>query len=260
MSNPAQNKARERHFIELFKSAYNSFPTGEIIAHEKQERPDVILKTAEGKIGIEITSLHDSKLKRAESECEKAVLEAQKIYETLNLPTLHVSVHIGGNHSMNRNNRKKFAVAIANIVAANLPPPGKYAEIENHFNDAAQFPYEIDVIFVYQYSWPDKNLWTAPSAGFYRENFVEELQNVISEKDSKLSGYEPECIEQWLLVLAENSSPSTFFDPSETTVNHLYKSAFDKVFVMEMFKLKVHELKLLQKRESDASAATSKLE
>ena len=244
MSNPVENKARERHFVELFKSAYANFPAGEIHADEKQERPDVILVTPQGKIGIEITSLHDSKLKRMESECEKAVLAAQKIYEKQNLPNLHVSVHIGGENSFNRATRNKFAAAIAGLVAANIPLPGKYSEVENSWNDPEQFPYAINSIHIFRYSWPDKNLWAAPSAGFYREHFVEELQQVISEKDSKLSGYSEDCKEQWLLVVAENSNPSTFYDPSEATVNHSYKSAFDKVFVMELFKVKLFELKL----------------
>lgn len=246
MSNPTENKARERRFVELFKNAYSDFPAGEILADEKQERPDVIVLTPHGKIGIEITSLHDKKLKRTESECEKAVLAARKIYEKQNLPNLHVSVHIGGENSVNQATRTKFATAIAGLVAANIPLPGKYSEMENKWNDPEQFPYEIDLIYIYRYSRPNKNLWTAPSAGFYREHFAEELQRVISEKDSKLNGYLPDCKEQWLLVVAENSSPSTFFDPSEATVNHSYKSAFDKVFVMELFKLKLSELKLVE--------------
>jgi hypothetical protein len=245
VSNPAENKAREKLFVELFKSAYANFPAGEIIADKEQERPDVIVATPVGKIGIEITSLHDGKLKRIESECEKAVLAARRIYEKQGLPKLHVSVHIGGENSFNRATRNKFANAIAGLVAANVPPPGKYVAVENDFNDPVRFPYEIDSIYIYQYSWSDENNWTAPSAGFYREHFVEELQRVISEKDSKLSGYMPDCKEQWLLVVAENSSPSTFFDPSEKTVNHNYKSAFDKIFVMELFKVKVFELKLV---------------
>lgn len=246
MSNARENKERERHFVELFKSAYADFPSGEILADEKQERPDVILVAPQGKIGIEITSLHDGELKRKESECEKAVLAARKIYERQNLPSLHVSVHIGGENSFNRVNRNKFATTIAGLVAANIPLPGKYVAVENDWNDPTQFPYEIDLIYIYRYSWPDKNLWAAPSAGFYREHFVEELQRVISEKSSKLSGYLSDCKEQWLLVVAENSSPSTFFDPSEATVNHTYQSAFDKVFVMELFKVKLFELKLIR--------------
>ena len=246
MSNAAQNKARERRFVELFKSAYADFPVGEILADEKQERPDVIVVTPQGKIGIEITSLHDNKLKRKESECEKAVSEARRIYEKQSLPKLHVSVHIGGENSFNRVNRSKFANAIAGLVVENVPLPGKYVAVENDFNDPARFPYEINSISIYQYSWPDKNLWTAPSAGFYREHFVEELQRVISEKDLKLSGYMPDCKEQWLLVVAENSSPSTFFGPSEITANHTYSSAFDKVFVLELFKVKLFELNLVR--------------
>ena len=245
MSNPAENKAHERHFVELFKNTYNNFPAGEILADEKQERPDIIIATPQGKIGVEITSLHNDKLKQKESECEQAVLAARKIYEKKNLPNLHVSVHIGGKNSFNRATRNKFATAIANLVAANIPLPGKYSEVENSWNDPNQFPYEINSICIYRYSWSDKNIWTAPSAGFYREHFIEDLQRVISEKDLKLNGYSQDCKEQWLLVVAENSSPSTFFDPSEITVNHVYKSAFAKVFIMEMFKVKLFELKLV---------------
>lgn len=245
MSNSTEKKARERRFVELLKEAYPDFPSGEIVADERQERPDVVVVSVQGSIGIEITSLHDRNLKRAESECEKTVLDACRVYEKQNLPKLHVSVHIGRENSFNRTNRNKFAATIANLVSVNVPPPGEYASVENDFNDPGRFPFEIDSIYIYQYSWPDENCWTAPSAGLYRENFVEELQRVISEKDSKLSGYEPDCIQQWLLVVAENGSPSTFFDPSNDTVNHNYKSAFDKVFLMELFKLKLFELKLV---------------
>jgi hypothetical protein len=247
MSNARENKARERRIIELFKSALAYFPEGEIFAGEEQERPDAVVATPRGKIGIEITSLYDNELKRKESECEKAVAAARLLYEKQGLPALHVSVHIGGENSFNRASRERFASAIVGLVAANVPPPGKYVALENDFNNPKQFPYEIDCIHIYRYSWPDKNNWTAPSAGFYREHFIEELQRVISDKDAKLGGYMPDCKEQWLLVVAENSSPSTFFDPSKETVSHIYESAFDKVFVMELFKVKVFELTLVKK-------------
>ena len=230
--------------MELFKTAYTNFPGGEIIADDKQERPDAIVVTPKGKIGIEITSLYDNELKRKESECEKAVLAARKLYESQNLPALHVSVHIGGENSFNRANRNKFATAIASLVKANIPAPGKYVAVENDFNNQARFPYEIDSIYIFQYAWEDNNLWTAPSAGFYRQDFAEELQRVIATKDSKLAGYAPSCAEQWLLVVAENGSPSTFFDPSSKTLSHTYRTKFNRIFIMELFKLKVEELKI----------------
>jgi hypothetical protein len=246
MSKRKQNKARERRFVELFKSAYKGFPAGTILADENQERPDIVVTTSQGKIGIEITALYNDKLKRAESECEKAVLESRRIYEKHNLPKLYVSVHIGGENSFNRKNRSKFAAVIAKLVAANVPSVDRYVALENDFNNPLQFPYEIDSIYIYRHSWPEENRWSAPSAGLYREHFVDELQSVISEKDSKLCGYARDCKEQWLLIVAENSSPSTFFDPSQRTTNHCYKSSFDKVFLLELFKVKLFELKLVQ--------------
>jgi len=224
MSKRLSNKKRELRFVELFKSAYKGFPAGEIIADKNQERPDVLVKTPQAKIGIEVTSLYNDKLKRAESECEKAVLEARRLYEKRNLPCLYVSVHIGGENSFNRKNRRRFAVAIANLVAINIPSVNRFVEVDNDWNNPNQFPYEIDSIYIYRHSWPEENRWSAPSAGLYRENFVDELQSVISKKDSKLRGYARDCKEHWLLVVAENNGPSTFFDPSEKTASHCYKS------------------------------------
>ncbi|PWG67790.1 hypothetical protein DEM28_26685, partial [Enterobacter mori] len=87
-------------------------------------------------------ALHNDKLKRTESECEKAVSEARKIYEKYDLPKLYVSVHIGGENSFHRKSRKKFAGAIANLVIANIPAEGKYVPLDNDFNNPTQFPYE----------------------------------------------------------------------------------------------------------------------
>ena len=246
MSKRFSNKERERHFVELFKSAYKDFPVGRIVADETQERPDVLVVAPQGKIGIEVTSLYDDKLKRVESECEKAVSEAQRIYEKRSLPCLHVSVHIGGENSFNKKTRHKFATAIANLVATNIPHVSKFTEVNNDWNNPDQFPYEIESIYIYRYSWPEKNRWSAPSAGLYRENFTDELQSAISKKESRLRGYASDCKEHWLLVIAENSSPSTFFDPSEKTTSHCYRSSFNKVFLLELFKLKHFELNLVR--------------
>jgi hypothetical protein len=246
MSNSIENKARERRFVELFKGAYESFPAGTILDDENQERPDIVVVTSKGKIGIEITALHNDKLKRAESECEKAVLESQLIYETYNLPKLRVSVHIGGSNSFKRKSRSEFANTIAELVKTNFPPTDGRVTLKNNFKDRAKFPYEIETIFIWRDSWREENLWTAPSAGLVRKDFVDELQSVISEKDSKLCSYASDCKEQWLLVIAEMGSPSTFFNPSEKTTNHSYKSSFNKIFLLESLTAKLFELKLVR--------------
>jgi hypothetical protein len=245
VSNRGKNKEHERLCLELFKEAYPDFPEGKILADENQEKPDIIVLTLNGKIGIEITAIIDKKQKRAESECEKAVIEARKIYEELGLPKLQVSVHIGSEESINKKTRKQFAKAVAKLVANNIPLGSSHVTLENKWNDLVNFPYEINAILILQHPSLSINHWHVPSGGFCREDFAGELQGVLDEKETKIQGYAPDCTEQWLVVVAENMSASTFFDPSAKTINHLYKSSFDKVFLLELFKAKLFELKLI---------------
>jgi hypothetical protein len=157
----------------------------------------------------------------------------------------------------NRQNRNYFASAIAKLVTANIPDADRFTQAENDWNNRETFPYEIDSINIYRFSKSQGNEWSAPSAGLFRENFTDELQAVISEKDLKLCGYAKNCDQQWLLIVAENSSPSTFFDPSEQTVNHVYKSSFEKVFLFKLFSEKLSELKLTGKKINSPNSAAA---
>jgi hypothetical protein len=239
------NKERERHFVEVLKSLLKDFPDGEIVADENQERPDVIVKNSRKKIGIEVTCIHTQELKREESEIEAVISEARCIYEKLNLPKLlQVSVIVGNGKVFNRKNRSVLASAIAKLVSDNVPSQDGPVELENDWNNQEVFPFEINAIHIYRLSKATQSLWTAPSVGFFREDFVDELQQIISGKEELLPGYDPDCTEHWLLVVGENGSASTFFDPSEFTLNHHYESSFKRAFFMDSFSRKLFELKL----------------
>jgi hypothetical protein len=244
MSKRLSNKERERHFVEVFKSVFKEFPAGEILADEEQERPDVIVLNAHGKIGIEVTRILHESLKRDESESEAAVSEARRIYEKSDLPNLHVSVNFGVEKPFSRRTRTTFATTLAKLVAANVPSVNSYVELENDWENPKNFPFEIDSVYILRNSALTRNHWSSPSGGVFRENFTRELQEVILDKESRLSGYST-CATHWLLVVAENSSPSAFFDPSATTLNHLYKSTFNRIFFLDLFLRKVYELKLI---------------
>ena len=105
MNKRTLNKERERRFVELLKASYSDFPAGDIIADENQERPDIVVVTPQGKLGIEVTALHIDRLKRSESESEKVVTEARLIYEKSSLPNLRVSVHVGNSSTFTRKTR-----------------------------------------------------------------------------------------------------------------------------------------------------------
>jgi hypothetical protein len=245
MSKGQSKKEQEKHCVEIFKSLYSD-PGGEIIAHERQERPDAVIVSPRGKIGIEVTRIHAQSLKKEESEIEAVISEATRIYELNHLPKLQVGVHIGSGKTLSRKNRPAIATAIARLVEANVPSEDGLAEIDNGWNDPEIFPYEINSILILRNSALTRNHWICASFGFIQENLADRLQKIISDKEGCLLGYDSGCIEQWLLIVGENGSASTSFDPSPTTLAHIYRSVFKKVFFLNLFSRRLHELNLHQ--------------
>ena len=244
MSSKEQNKQQERNLIKAFREAFCGFPAGTILADDAQERPDAILDTGSKRIGIEITRIMDPKLRRTESECQSFVDEARRWYESLNLPHLHVSVHLGADKPFTRANREKFGKTLAKLVAKNVPATNGLIEVENDWNDPEEFPYEIQSVLILRNPALRRNHWNAPSAGFFQEDFSDALQIALDKKDDVIGGYDAKCSEKWLLIAADGHGPSAFFDPSPATLSHTYTSSFDRVFFLDVFRRKVSELSL----------------
>jgi hypothetical protein len=52
MGDEQDKKAREQHHLRVFREVFKDFPSGEVTAHEGQERPDVVVANASGRTGI----------------------------------------------------------------------------------------------------------------------------------------------------------------------------------------------------------------
>jgi hypothetical protein len=183
-------------------------------------------------------------LKQTESESEAVVAAARSIYERGNSPNLQVSVFFGAQRGFNRKNRSVFATALANLVAANVPASDGDAVLKNDWSNPEVFPYEILKVSITRHRLLTANYWIVPAVGWILENFEGPLQETITKKEIPLRGYDTGCAVLWLLIVAEDSSPSAFFNPSESTLCHPYVSSFDRVFFLELFKGKAFELKL----------------
>jgi hypothetical protein len=239
-------KDRERYYVDVFKSVFPGFPGGEVLAGEDQERPDIIVAGTQGRIGIEVTYILHESLKREESESEAMIDAARTIYEQRNLPNLQVSVFLGAHTHLTKQNRNTFATALANLVAANIPAHNNPTELENDWDDERGFPFEIHLVSIWRLPLLTRNHWTVGPFGLIRENFAQTLQEVISKKEAPIRGYDTGCAALWLLIVAEHSSPSAFFDPSESTLSHPYVSSFDRVFFLELSKRKAFELRIAE--------------
>ena len=157
-----------------------------------------------------------------------------------------LSVFLGAHTRFTKQNRNTFATALANLVAANIPAHNNPTELENDWDDERGFPFEIHLVSIWRLPLLTRNHWTVGPFGLIRENFAQTLQEVISKKEAPIRGYDTGCAALWLLIVAEHSSPSAFFDPSESTLSHPYVSSFDRVFFLELSKRKAFELRIAE--------------
>ena len=59
-----------------------------------------------------------------------------------------------------------------------------------------------------------------------------DLQEILWNKEAKVSSYRRHCREVWLLIVARGLEPSTFGDLGPEIEGHQFKSSFDRVFLL----------------------------
>ena len=131
-----------------------------------------------------------------------------------------LSVFLGAHTRFTKQNRNTFATALANLVAANIPAHNNPTELENDWDDERGFPFDIHSVSIWRHPSLTRNYWVVPWACWIVEHFPQTLQEMITKKEAHIRGYDTGCAAVWLLIVAENSSPSGFFDPSESTLSY----------------------------------------
>ena len=229
---------KELELISLnkLKKYYTDFPIGEII---HTESPDFLITNSGKTIGFEIVSIlqenseDEIKLKAIENTEDYIISEARKICIDKGIEPLEVHIHFGNCPDIVKSDKKNIAGQLAKAVIENLPPKEKIIELENRYD--GRFPDVIHSFSIVNYSCLKRHHWSTPRAGFVQEDFLNEMQLVIDSKNEKYDSYIKKCDECFLLIDAPGDAPSSFFDPSEETKTHIYKSKFAKTFYVGGF-------------------------
>lgn len=236
----------EEFHLNLLRQSLPTFPQGSLV---RSESPDFILDYDSKRIGIEITRLFKSAdsfgrhLQVQENERTLLVAESLALYERMKLPCIEVRISFGAQTSFNKKNREEFAERISFLISSNVPIDQSWVRLENKFNDPNTFPCEIDSISIARYGHT-KNFWSIPGAGWVQEDFVSELQLLIDRKNRLVTNFNQHCNFHWLVVVLEGMTDSTLFDPSDRTLNHIYESKYDKIFLLDRFRAKGYELQI----------------
>lgn len=239
-------KKEEKYFLELFRKHYQKFPEGEI---KDDESPDFLIIDNDKIIGIELTKIfqknHSERMtfQASDSIIRDILLRIRKQFESKKLLgyEIHLDFHI--DHNSIKEKREEIANKLFNVIIENLPKQNGWVEIQNDFENLEKFPEIVSRISVYYSTELEILNITDSKGGWIQHNMIEDLQEVISRKNSKVQNYLRKCHEIWLLVHTISFSSGLFYIPGEETLNHIYHSNFDDIFFLNSSDREVHKLK-----------------
>lgn len=205
-------KQHERFLLECFVDA--SRVALDIV--EEREEPDFLVRFEGRLVGVEVTQLyvsHDANgpLPQAqESISDRIVARARQMYEAAGAPPAHVSVCFAPRRELRQVDRDSTARQLASFVSGlNLKA---WERVDWHPGHEPSLLDEIS--FVHTLGIPTKEMahWTVARAGWVAPVTVDALQSRVNEKASRLSNYQRDLAENWLLVVADGMKPSQLFE------------------------------------------------
>ncbi len=246
MTEPPQKK-HERYLLDAFLTAANIDAT---IEDDRSECPDMVIRTNEGRVGVEITELFNTatdgddrhSLKASESNAQKIVSRASEIYCSNGSHHAHVSVHfdLGSDNLRKKSCQEQIAKELAELVANHKLGPDSHKTWRQ--DGTGLLRNEIRFVNMLGVPNPEMAHWSAPSAGWVTRMALETLQRCVDGKARHLEKYRQRVETIWLLIASDGTSPSQFFEPPTREQALAISSPLDRTFYLSIFKNQVLEL------------------
>lgn len=246
-------KKHERYYLEIFRDYYPDFPSGEIV---ESERPDFIV--GNNTTGIEMVRIfqnqgavsnqnHISDKDRKKKDplaidyngdCIAYRIREKFIAAKL-IPYL-AAIGFSIQHVLRDAEIQQITDCLFDLMTKNLPSYGQ--EISKNHEDLQSLPTEISYFSILNIPKATMPCINQDKAGWSTENIIPYIDDVIKKKNKLLASYKPKCAEVWLLVYNEFLRAQSFFTPDKASLDHVFKTDFDKVLFLNGFDKKVYEL------------------
>ena len=247
MGKLSDNLRIQRHQLKKFKRCYSNFPEGSW-KYPPPPDPDLIVHTNEGDLGIEHTRLfrtdHSNGIVRQEQESveDSIVNRAREIYEQSGGPPVNVAVSFNSNIRLGKKDVSSLSTVLAAIAGRYIPDIGQQFILEAVRFIPRPFPREIDIIFIDRHS-KSETFWTVYRGDNVPSLTSEYIEDKIQTKETRREKYLKRCSKVWLLIVETGGSPSSHFEIPSEVVEKIYKSNFDRIFLLRDFGCEVIELK-----------------
>ncbi|MEA3643997.1 MAG: hypothetical protein VBE63_29345 [Lamprobacter sp.] len=223
-----RKKQIERFFLERFLEA--SGMVAEIV--NQDERPDFVIILEGRLVGVELTRIfisHSSSvLQSQESNSDKIVFGARKIYESLDGYPAHISVFFASSCELQRISRDDTARQLANVVKE--MELGKWSYVDWRPESLDSLGNVISIVHALGVPDPEMAHWGVVRAGWTAPLTVAQMQARINEKALLLAHYRKKVNENWLLIYSDGMKPSQLFELEAEFDASKLTSPFEKTY------------------------------
>jgi hypothetical protein len=244
-------KQRELINCEAFRASHPDAPEGIACV---QERPDFVVKTQAGRIGVEVTRCFrptpsDRRPLQEQFSLQHQIAQrAQKEFEGLSAQKLNVKVVFSAGVEIDKSHVLPTATRLANAVRA--------IEMTNTLTRHDLLTRDRNAKSVASVharnSLPgEPSLWLPATAAWVRRLEPHDIQQEILRKQASLGAYDTDVVEVWLLIVADGLA---FLELSEAAKECVYEGAFVRVFFLDAFSRRCNRFEV---RRADLGATVS---
>jgi hypothetical protein len=141
-----------------------------------------------------------------------------------------------------------LAIAISDIAIRNLPAPNSSSREAYEWTNRAYFPEIVNSVAVHRLDAITETHFTSPGATWVAPFTAADIERALVSKEPKHSTYRQRCDEAWLLINADISAMSTWFQFDPAAVSGTLETRFERVFVLRHFGSTLHEIAVVPPR------------
>jgi hypothetical protein len=196
------------------------------------DRPNLFSVSSSPEFSAVTTPIHHPP-KSQDSERDLVAERAQAIAEDRGISPVLADVYFDSRLTIGKRDRASIAEQLVDLVSANMPALDEHQSLENRHPMTSKFPPQVEAVSVWRFKSLTSHLWQVGDAGIVTEDFAAHLQQLITDKNAKVSDYRTNCDECWLAIVADWRGPSGFFEISDKMSGESYLTDFDRVYFVE---------------------------
>lgn len=245
MERQAAKKGKERTFFDMAQRLSTPYwPAGEVC---ESERPDFIIHTSHEKYGVEVVELMQGDIRAIEVNRSQICKSAySQFLEKFNTKSLAASVAFKDGLKWTRQEREAAASELCTIIISYMGPHIKAVLQETIAMDlecGEHFESQIfNQIWLHYLPTSDGAIWQPSAAFWVPVASVDKIQDVIDEKEQKISEYQKNVDSIWLLIVMDGFSGATAWSIDDKVISHHFETEFDNVVLLDRAMNKTHTL------------------